>query len=147
MNNEERSPETIAEQAVETHTNGYPYPASEGKLGIGWRLFVTLITCGIYGLFWYSKQMQILNGWLGRETYSFWKTVGIGLLTCGVYNIYIEYQMARGIIEVRTKYGMQYDPNFPTVYMLFYFFTIVLGSFAILQNEINKLYDEYPNGS
>ena len=146
MNNEGRSPEIIAEQDAETHTNGYPYPESEGKLSIGWRLFLTLMTCGIYGIFWYSKQMQILNAWLGRETYSFWQTFWIGLLTCGVYNLYTEYQMARGIIEVRTKYGMQHDPNFPTVYMLLYFCTIVIGSFAIMQKEINKLYDEYPNG-
>ena len=146
MNNEERSPEIIPNQDAETHTNGYPYPESEGKLSIFGRLFLTLITLGIYGMFWYGKQMQILNGWLGRETFSFWKTVGLSLLTCGVYGLYTEYQMARAIVEVRVKYDMQHDPNFPIVYMLFFFFTIVLGSFAIMQNEINKLYDEYPKG-
>ena len=144
-NNDEHSPEIIAEQDAETHTNGYPYPESEGKLGVVWRLFVTLLTCFIYGLFWKGKQMKILNAWLGRETYSFWRMVGLSTLTCGIYTIYSEYQMARGINEARIKYGMQYDPKFPTIYMLFYFFTFSLGAYAIMQTEINKLYDEYPN--
>ena len=145
-NNEERSPEVITEQDAETHTNGYPYPESEGRLGIVWRLFVTLLTCFIYGIFWKRKQMLILNGWLGRETYSIWRTIGLSALTCGIYNIYSEYQMARGINEARIKYGMQYNPKFPTIYMLFYFLTVSLGAYAIMQTEINKLYDEYPNG-
>ena len=146
MNNEERSPEIIAEQNAETNTNGYPYPESEGKLGIVWRLFVTLLTCFIYGWFWKAKQMKILNAWLGRESYSFWKYFWLSILTCSVYSIYSEYQMARGINEVRIKYGMQDDPKFPIIYLLFYFFTISLGAFAIMQQEINRLYDEYPEG-
>ena len=145
LNNNEHSPEIIAEQDAETHTNGYPYPESEGKLGVVWRLFVTLLTCFIYGWFWKRKQMKILNAWLGRETYSFWRMVGLSTLTCGIYTIYSEYQMACGINEARIKYGMQYNPKFPTVYMLFYFFTFSVGAYAIMQTEINKLYDEYPN--
>ena len=144
-NNDEHSPEIIAEQDAETHTNGYPYPESEGKLSIIWRLFVTLITCFIYGIFWKSKQMSILNGWLGRETLSFWKTVGLGLLTCGVYSIYVEYQMACSIKEIRDKYGMYVNSSFPAIYMLSLFFTLSIGAYAIMQSEINKLYDEYPN--
>ena len=145
-NHDEHSSEIIAEQDAETHTNGYPYPESEGKLGVVWRLFVTLLTCFIYGWFWKAKQMKIINGWLGRETYSIWRTIGLSALTCGIYTIYSEYQMARGINEARIEHGMQHNPKFPTIYMLFYFLTFSLGAYAIMQTEINKLYDEYPNG-
>ena len=131
-NNEERSPENIAEQDPETHTNGYPYPESKGKLRIGWRLLVTLITCFIFGFFWKMKQTSILNGWLGRQEFSFWRSFGLTLLTCGVYGIYSEYQIACSINEIRDKYGMHVNPSFPTIYMVFFFFTFSLGAYAII---------------
>ncbi len=145
-NIDQRSPEIIAEQNLETHTNGYPYPESKGRLGIRSRVFFTLITCFIYGIFWTSKQMSILNGWLGRENFSFWRTVGLGFLTCGIYTIYTEYQMACSINEIRDKYGMYVTSSFPVVYMLSLFFTFGIGAYAIMQSQINKLYDEYSGG-
>ena len=144
--NDERSPEIIAEQDPETDTNGYPYPESKGKLRIGWRLFVTLITCSIFGFFWKLKQTSILNGWLGRQEFSFWKSFGLTLLTCGIYGIYSEYQVACSINEIRDKYGMHVNSSFPTIYMVFFFFTLSIGTYAIMQNQINKLYDEYSSG-
>ena len=144
--NDERSPEIIAEQDPKTDTNGYPYPESKGKLRIGWRLFVTLITCSIFGFFWKLKQTSILNGWLGRQEFSFWKSFGLTLLTCGIYGIYSEYQVACSINEIRDKYGMHVNSSFPTIYMVFFFFTLSIGTYAIMQNQINKLYDEYSSG-
>ena len=52
--------------------NQYPYPEYEGKRSIAVGILLTLITCGIYGLYWQYKQMATLNVWLERNDYSFW---------------------------------------------------------------------------
>ena len=47
--------------------NQYPYPEYDGKRSIAVGILLTLITCGIYGLYWQYKQMDTLNVWLGKK--------------------------------------------------------------------------------
>lgn len=42
----------------------YPYPESDAVRSIVVGIVLTLITCGIYELYWHYKQMETLNAWL-----------------------------------------------------------------------------------
>lgn len=83
--------------------NQYPYPESDAVRSIGGSILLTLITCGIYGLYWHYKQMETLNAWLGRDEFSFGAWFFLSFCTCGIYAIYYEYKMATGINEVRAN--------------------------------------------
>ena len=49
----------------------YPYPEYGSVWNIGVSILLSLLTLGIYGLYWQYKQMLILNTWLGTNESSF----------------------------------------------------------------------------
>ena len=120
--------------------NQYPYPEYDGKRSIAVGILLTLITCGIYGLYWQYKQMATLNVWLERNDYSFWLWFFLTFLTCGIFGIYYEYKMACGINEIQTNNGILADPNLPIICVLLAIFGVGIASLAIQQYQINKLY-------
>ena len=126
--------------------NQYPYPEFEGRRSIVTGILVTLLTCGIYGLYWQFKQMATLNAWLGRNEYSFWLWFFLCILTCGIFGIYYEYKMACGINEVQTNKGMYVDQNLPILCVVLALFGVGIASLAIQQFQINKLYGDSSDG-
>ena len=68
-----------------------PYPRQEAVVGIGIGIILSIVTCGIYGLFWQYKQIEVLNAWLGRKEYDFWTWLLLSIITCGIFSLYYEY--------------------------------------------------------
>ena len=126
--------------------NQYPYPEYEGKRSIVVGILLTIFTCGIYGIYWQYKQMEILNAWLGRRDFSFWLWFFLTFLTCGIFGLYYEYKMACGINEIQTKKGMYVDQNLPILCVLLAVFGVGIASIAIQQFQINKLYGDTSDG-
>lgn len=120
--------------------NQYPYPESDGVRSIVIGILLTLITCGIYGLYWHYKQMATLNAWLGRDEYSFWLCFFLSLLICRAFGIYYEYKMASGINEVRAAEGKWVDSSLAVLSVLLTIFGLGTVSRAIQQGHINNLY-------
>ncbi len=87
------------EQTPITTLGEYPYPASEAVRSIAVGVLATLLTCGIYGLYWQYKQMDTLNAWLKRDEYSFWLWLFLTIITCGLFALYYEYKMAMSISQ------------------------------------------------
>ncbi|MFN5865699.1 MAG: hypothetical protein ACK45R_01740, partial [Candidatus Kapaibacterium sp.] len=63
----------------------FPYPKELAVTGIVRAILHSIITCGIYGFIWQNRRFEIYNAWLGRYQFSFWKWLGIGIVTCGIY--------------------------------------------------------------
>lgn len=120
--------------------NQYPYPEVDGRRSILAGVILSIITCGIYSLYWQFKQMDTLNVWLGRNDYSFWLWLLISILTCGIFGIYYEYKMACGINEVQNNHDILHDHNLPIICVLLAIFGVGIASLAIQQYQINKLY-------
>ena len=78
-----------------------PYPRDEAVVSVGVGVILTILTCGIYGLYWQAKQMWALNAWLGREDFNFLTWLLLGIVTCGIFMVYYEYKMAKAINEVQ----------------------------------------------
>ena len=118
----------------------YPYPESDAVRSIVVGILLSLITCGIYMLYWQGKQMAMLNAWLGRSEFSFWKWFFVSIITIGIYAIYYEYKMATGINEVRANSDMYVESGLPVVCVLLAIFGLGFASIAIQQSWINKIY-------
>ena len=119
-----------------------PYPRQEAVVSIGVGIILTIITCGLYGLFWQYKQMQVLNAWLGRKEYDFWIWLILSIVTCGLFALYYEYTMAKGINEVQENNGLRVNNDLALLCVFLAFVGVGVASLAIQQGEINRFYGE-----
>ncbi len=119
----------------------YPYPMADGVRSIVLGIIFSLLTCGIYSLYWEYKQMATLNAWLGRTEYRFGFWLLLCILTCGIFALYYEYKMAVGVNEVQANNGLNVSNSLAVICVLLAIFGIGIASLAIQQWEINKFYN------
>ena len=119
----------------------YPHPMADGVRSIVLGIIFSLLTCGLYSLYWQYKQMVTLNGWLGRTDYRFWLWFFLSILTCGIFALYYEYKMAKGINEVQANNGLTVNTDLAVICVLLAIFGIGIASLAIQQSEINNFYN------
>ncbi len=120
-----------------------PYPMADGVRSIALGIIFSLLTCGIYSLYWQYKQMVTLNAWLGRNDYRFWLWLFLSILTCGIFSFYYEYKMAVGINEIQTNSGLLVSSYLAVTCVLLAIFGVGIASLAIQQWEINKFYNAH----
>jgi hypothetical protein len=118
----------------------YPYPPSQGIRNIALSVVLTIITCGIYGIFWQYKKIDTINGWLQRYDFSFGLWLLLSIVTCGIFSIYYEYKMAQGILEIQEKNNLRISRDLPLISVVLCIFGLHIVSLAIQQSEINKFY-------
>ena len=88
---------------------------------------LTIITFGIYGIYWEVKTKDEINS-LGAQIPTAW------LLIVPIANIYWLYKYAEGYSNVVKK-----DNNGILWFILFWLITIIMP--AIVQSELNKIAD------
>ena len=120
----------------------YPQPREDAVTRIVIGILLSIVTCGIYGLYWQYKQMRTLNTWLGREDFNFVLWLLLSIVTCGIFACYYEYKMAKGINEVQEKYGYTVNADIALICVIFAIFGLSVVSICIQQSEINKFYGE-----
>ncbi len=112
------------------------------KVDLVYAIIFTIITCGIYNLYWNYKQMKTCNFLLGRNEFS-WAVWFFGsLLSCGLYHIYYQYQMGSAIMEIQEDKS---KTVFEHLNIIGLFATICGGSIVvdiIHQLEINKILED-----
>lgn len=118
----------------------YPYPPSEGVRNVAVDIILTIVTCGIYGIYWQYKKIDALNGWLERQDFSFGLWLLLSIITCGIFAIYYEYKMAQGIVEIQEKFSLRISRDLPLISLVLCIFGLGIVSLAIQQSEINKFY-------
>ena len=122
----------------------YLVPREEAVRNIVVSLILTIVTCGLYDLYWNAKQMKTMNGLLDRDELSFWTWFLVSIITCGIFHMYYEYKMGLALIEIQEKYDMRVDNNLPLISLLLSIFGLSIVVDAIHQNEINKAYEKVP---
>jgi hypothetical protein len=114
-------------------------PYSEHRASIPIYLILTIVTCGIFNLYWNYRQMVACNDLLRRREFGFWVWVLLSLITCGIYHIYYQYKMGAAIVEIQRNAGVEMFDKLPliSVFGTILGFSIVVD--CIHQHEINKL--------
>jgi len=103
-------------------------------------IILSIITCGIYYLFWQARQMRAVNYLLEEEKYNFWKWFLLTIITCGIYNIYYEYIIAQSIMEVQRRLDKPVSNNLHILSVVLAIFGLGIVADAIQQDEINRLF-------
>ena len=117
-------------------------PREEAVRNIVVSLILTILTCGLYDLYWNAKQMKTMNSLLGREELSFWTWFLVSIITCGLFHLYYEYKMGLALVEIQETYDMRVDHNLPIISLFLSIFGFSFVVDAIHQNEINKVYEK-----
>ncbi|MBU1598590.1 DUF4234 domain-containing protein [bacterium] len=105
-------------------------------------IILTVLTCGICGIFWQFRQIRAMNYLLGKEKYSPKKWLLLAIITCGIYHFFHEYMMAQSINEVQLQIGKPVSQNLPVLSVILTFFGGGIVTDAIQQLEINKFFEK-----
>ena len=102
-------------------------------------ILFTLLTCGIYGLFWQNRLFKAVNAASGQERFSFWPWLLLTIVTCGIYNIYAQYQFGQALIDVQREAGAKVNDSLAWLALVLNIFGLGIVMMAIEQDEINQL--------
>lgn len=118
----------------------YPISANEGIRNVVMDVILTVVTCGIYGLYWQYKQMETLNAWRKSQEFSFIMWFLLSFLTCGIYAMFHAYKMAKVVNEIQEDNDFRVNSDLPVISLLLTVFGLGIIAMAIQQGDINKLY-------
>jgi hypothetical protein len=119
---------------------GYRSPdKSQYNLSITLYLILTLITCGLFNLYWNYKQMEACNYLLKRQDFIFIHWLLFSIITCGIYHIYYQYKMGCAIVEIQKNTNKPITESLPVISCLVTIFGLSIVVDCIHQHEINKI--------
>ena len=99
-------------------------------------MLLSIVTCGIYMLYWQYKINEELKQLSGDDSLTDGALVILfSLLTCGIYMIYWQYKMGQACDKAKGDIG----GNSAILYMLLQIFGLYYVSFCLEQHTINQL--------
>ena len=108
-------------------------------LSIPLYLIVTLLTCGLFNLYWNYLQMEACNDLLKRTEFKFGYWVLFSFLTCGIYHIFYQYKMGSALVEIQSNYNKSLFDGLPVISVVVTVLGLSIVVDCIHQHEINKL--------
>ena len=107
------------------------------KRDIALCIIFTLITCGIYEIYWYVCLANEINTVSDTQDTSGGMVLLLTFITCGIYGLFWAFKCGEKIDTAKQKRGIA-SSNGGILYLLLYIFGGIIA-YALIQNEINKL--------
>ena len=101
-------------------------------------IVLSIVTCGIYGLYWYVTLADGLNAATGEEDTSGGLVLLFTIITCGIYGLFWCYKAGEKVDMIRQRRG-ESGGNNGIVYLILTFIGLGIVTYALIQNELNKL--------
>ncbi len=108
-------------------------------------IIFTIITCGIYGLYWFVCLTDETNAIAEENGTSGILALILTIVTCGIYGFYWAYKCGE---KIDRAHNLRNEPasNGGILYLIVYIFGGII-TYALVQNEINKFacnsYNQY----
>ena len=99
-------------------------------------IVLSIVTCGIYGLYWIACLNDDINEVTANSGTSGLMVVLFSFITCGIYFIYWGYKMGDILDRNRIQYKVP-TGSLPIVFLLLNLFGLGIVSLALMQNEVN----------
>ena len=100
-------------------------------------IILSLVTCGIYGLYWFVCLTDETNAAANEEGTSGVLALVLTIVTCGIYGLYWAYKRGELLDKAKVNRGMPAS-NGGVLYLILYIFGGIIA-YALIQNELNKL--------
>lgn len=108
-------------------------------------IILSLVTCGLYSLYWMVVMTDDVNRLSGRQRPSGGTALLLSIVTCGIYSIYWAYQMGEALYSAKTQRGIAGSSN--GVLYLILEIVFAIAGWCLIQDEINKLIVTTGNGN
>ncbi len=122
---------------------GYPqggYRANVPHRSIAMCIILTIVTCGIYGIYWIVCLTNELNSASERpQDTSGGMVLLLSIVTCGIYMFVWLYKAGEKVSYIRRRNGDIVESNNGLVYLLLAIFGFGIVSYALIQSELNKV--------
>lgn len=106
---------------------------------IAMAIVLSLVTCGIYGLYWFvclTDDMKTASG--DEKLPSGGMAVLLTIITCGLYGIYWIYVMAKAEVVLQTKHGLAVKDNF-VLYLILQLIGLGVVNYCLIQSNLNDV--------
>ena len=102
-------------------------------------IILTIVTCGLYGLYWFICLTDEVKTRSGEESA---QSGGIALIltiiTCGIYGLYWAYKIGKDIAVAQQKAGITVKDN-SVLYLILDFLGLSIVNYALMQNDLNEI--------
>lgn len=102
-------------------------------------IVLTLVTCGIYGIYWIvclTNDVNTVSGDVNGTSGGM--VVLLTIVTCGIYGIYWAYKQGEKLDFIKNNRGIP-SSNSGVLYLILQIFGFGIIAYALMQNELNKL--------
>ena len=102
-------------------------------------IVLTLVTCGIYGIYWIvclTNDVNTVSGDVNGTSGGM--VVLLTIVTCGLYGIYWAYNQGEKLDFTKNNRGIP-SSNSGVLYLILQIFGFGIIAYALMQNELNKL--------
>lgn len=118
-----------------TYNNTSNMFLSERNIGVA--IILSLITCGIYGIYWFIALTDEANKVSGNTAPSGGVAFLLSLVTCGLYSIYWSYKMGEKLNQAGKMHGKDIQNN-AVLYLVLSIFGLGLVNYCLIQSDLNK---------
>lgn len=99
-------------------------------------IILSLVTCGIFGLYWFVTLTDDTNAISGEAGTTGVMALVLTIITCGIYGLYWAFKCGEKIDKAHQDRG-EAASNGGVLYLILYIFGGIIA-YALIQNEINK---------
>ncbi len=103
-------------------------------------IILSIVTCGIYGIYWFICLTDDTNTVYGAPGTSGGMAFLFTLITCGIYSLYWMYKQGEKLEDAKARAGAGVpNPNMGIIYLVLAVFGFGIISYALMQDSLNKL--------
>lgn len=117
---------------------GYKAPIQQRNIVVC--IILSIVTCGIYGIYWMICLANDLNVASNHpEDTSGGMVFVFTLITCGIYGYYWYYKSGQKVGEIHTKVTGYPDSGNSVLYLILGIFGLGIVNYCLIQSELNKV--------
>ena len=111
---------------------------------IGICILLSIVTCGIYGLYWFVVLTDDINQESGEtDATSGGMSLLLTIVTCNIYGWFWAYKMGEKVDIIKNKNGVP-SSNSGILYVLLQVFGLGIIAYALMQDTANKYAEAIP---
>ncbi len=104
-------------------------------------IILTIVTCGLFGLYWFYCLHNDTNQASGEEGgFSAIAAILLTIVTCGIYGWVWMYQRGQ-LIEKAYRDRGRSESDKAILYLILAIVGLSIVSYALMQNDLNKIVD------